>query len=67
LVELDEAHPALTGLAGDRLLDAWVFSGQSNPVRRVVVGGREVVRDGRHLRREAIAARFIAAMRRLAA
>jgi formimidoylglutamate deiminase len=44
-----------------------VFSGQGNPVRRVVVGGRDVVRDGRHLRREPIAARFAAAMRRLAA
>jgi len=67
LVELDASHPSLVGLAGDALLDAWVFSGQGNPVRRVVVGGRDVVRDGRHLRREPIAARFAAAMRRLAA
>lgn len=66
LVELDDGHPALTGLAGDTLLDAWVFSGQGNPVRRVVVGGREVVRDGRHVARSAIARQFAAAMRRLA-
>jgi formimidoylglutamate deiminase len=66
LVELDPGHPALTGLAGDTLLDAWVFSGQGNPVRRVVVGGRDMVRDGRHVKREAIAMRFGAAMRRLA-
>jgi formimidoylglutamate deiminase len=67
LVELDPDHPALVGLAGDSLLDAWVFSGQGNPVRRVVVGGREVVREGRHIRREEIATRFRAAMAGLVA
>ncbi|MBO1074408.1 formimidoylglutamate deiminase [Roseomonas marmotae] len=67
LVELDPDHPSLTGLSGDTLLDAWVFSGQGNPVRRVVVGGREVVSDGRHHRREAIAERYRQAMRRLTA
>ena len=67
LVELDHEHPALLGLHEDRLLDAWVFNGQGNPVRTVVVGGRVVVADGRHIFREDIAARFRAAMERLTA
>jgi formimidoylglutamate deiminase len=67
LVVLDTEHPALCGRSGDELLDAWVFSGQQNPVREVVAGGRKVVRDGRHVGAPAIAARFRAAMRRLAA
>ncbi|KAA2215083.1 formimidoylglutamate deiminase [Teichococcus oryzae] len=67
LVVLDPEHPSLCGRRCDELLDAWVFSGQNNPVRQVVAGGRVVVRDGRHVAAEAIARRFRAAMRRLAA
>lgn len=67
LVELDTAHPALTGVQDDTLLDSWVFSGQGNPIRTVVVGGHIVVADGRHIRRDEIATRFRAAMERLTA
>ncbi|MBC9205788.1 formimidoylglutamate deiminase [Roseomonas aerophila] len=67
LIELDPAHPALVGLSEDSLLDAWVFSGQANPIRSVVAGGRVVVADGRHVDRERIATRFRAAMQRLTA
>ncbi len=66
LVELDAGHPGLVGQAGDALLDAWIFSGQGNPVRSVFVGGRCVVRDGRHIDREAIGAGFSRAMKELA-
>ena len=65
LVELDPEHPSLFGRHGDALLDAWVFSGQGNPVRTVVVGGRAVVEAGRHVAARAIEAAFRAAMRRL--
>ena len=67
LVALDDAHPALLGRAGDALLDAWVFSGQGNPVDTVVVGGVPVVRGGVHAARREAAAGFAAAMRRLLA
>lgn len=67
LVELDDTHPLLLGRAGDALLDAWLFSGQSNPVRTVVCGGRAVVEAGRHIRAMTIRDAFAAAMRRLAA
>ncbi len=65
LVELDPGHPALFGRKGDALLDAWVFSGQGNPVRTVVAGGRAVVEGGRHVAARTVEARFRAAMRRL--
>ncbi len=67
LVELDDTHPLLLGRAGDALLDAWVFSGQSNPVRTVVCGGRAVVEAGRHIHAMTIRDGFAAAMKRLMA
>ena len=66
LVALDTEHPALVGRAGDRLLDAWVFSGNTTPVRHVMVAGRWVVRDGVHADGARIKAAFAQAMRRLA-
>ena len=66
LIRLDAAHPILAGSRGDGLLDALVFSGNVNLVRDVMVGGRWLVRDGRHLRRDEIAAAYRAALRRLA-
>ncbi len=53
-------------LAGDRLLDAWVFSAGVAP-DTVWVAGRKLVENGRHAAREATAARFAEAMRALAA
>lgn len=67
LVVLDTDHPALVGREGERLLDAWVFSGNTTPVRHVMVAGRWVVRDGMHANGPSIAAVFARTMRRLAA
>jgi formimidoylglutamate deiminase len=58
LVRLNAAHPILAGRTGDALLDALVFSGNVNLVRDVMVGGRWLVREGRHLRRDEIAAAY---------
>jgi formimidoylglutamate deiminase len=66
-VELDDTHPLLLGRDRDALLDAWVFSGQGNPVRSVVCGGRVVVEAGRHVDAMAIRDDFSNAMRRLLA
>jgi formimidoylglutamate deiminase len=66
-VEIDDTHPILLGRTGDALLDAWVFSGQANPVRSVACGGRMVVEAGRHVNGMAIRDGFAAAMRRLLA
>lgn len=67
LLVLDAGHPALCGKAGNRLVDAFVFAGNSNPVRDVMVGGRWVVEAGRHHAEEAVLARFRATMAGLAA
>lgn len=67
LVELDPEHPSLVGRQGDALLDAWVFSGQGNPVRTTICGGRAVVEAGRHVQGLAIRERFAAVMRKLLA
>jgi formimidoylglutamate deiminase len=58
LVTLDLAAPTLAGLAGDRLLDGWLLAGDDGLVRDVWSAGREIVTDGRHPRREAVARRF---------
>ena len=55
IVVLDHAHPLLAGRAGDRLLDGYLFAGNQNLVRDVMVGGRWVVRGGCHADQEPIA------------
>jgi formimidoylglutamate deiminase len=66
LFTLAATHPSLVGRSGDALLDTWIFGTRSDGVDRVWRHGRCVVREGRHVAREAIEARFTAAMRRLA-
>jgi formiminoglutamate deiminase len=46
-ISLDSAR--LAGTAVGTALDAAVFAASASDVRGVIVGGREVVRDGRHL------------------
>ncbi len=58
LVAIDDDHPLLAARGGDRLLDSWIFSGNAATVTDVVVGGRQVIRDGRHADEDAIARRF---------
>jgi formimidoylglutamate deiminase len=65
LVVLDTAHPSLVGRAGDALIDAWLFSGNTTPVRDVMVSGEWVVRDAMHRSQSKIAADFASVMRRL--
>jgi cytosine/adenosine deaminase-related metal-dependent hydrolase len=63
VVELDPQHPALIARDGDAWLDSWVFAARNGAVRSVWRGGRELVRQGRHLQRDAVAARFAHALR----
>jgi formimidoylglutamate deiminase len=65
LIRIDPAHPLLAGRRGDQLLDALVFSGNANPVRDVMVGGRWRVQEGRHVDGERIAGAYRAAIGRL--
>ncbi|MDD9875923.1 MAG: formimidoylglutamate deiminase [Magnetovibrio sp.] len=66
LVVLDTDHPQLAGRAGDALIDSWIFSGNANPVRHVMTGGRWVIRDGRHAEEDAIADAYRATVARMA-
>jgi formimidoylglutamate deiminase len=65
LVVLDTEHPTLVGRSGDAILDAWLFSGNSTPVRDVMVGGQWVIRDGVHRAQHSVGADFARTMRRL--
>jgi formimidoylglutamate deiminase len=64
-IVLEPDHPSLTGRQDDALLDSWIFSGNTSPVRHVVVGGRVVVRDGLHPRREEVRERYRRTMKRI--
>ena len=52
------------GATGDALLDRWIFAQGS--IDAVWRAGRQVVRDGRHVAHDAIAARYRDTLRRLA-
>ncbi|WP_058197041.1 formimidoylglutamate deiminase [Xanthomonas translucens] len=62
LVELDPAHPALCARNGDAWLDSWIFAARRGAVRSVWRNGRALVRDGRHHRRDAVAAAYARAL-----
>ena len=65
LVALDGDHPDLYGRTGDTVLDTWVFAAGDTLVRDVWSAGRHVVRDGRHIARDAIVANYRGALMRL--
>jgi formimidoylglutamate deiminase len=58
LLVLDSDHPDLDGAAPNDVLGAFVFAGNDNLVRDVLVGGRWVVRGARHVDQDAIARRY---------
>jgi formimidoylglutamate deiminase len=65
LVAVDPASYAGAG-GGDAILDGWVFAGGNEAVTDLWSAGRHMVRGGRHLARERIAARYRAVVSRLA-
>jgi formimidoylglutamate deiminase len=48
------------------VVDTWLFAGNANVVKDVMVGGEWVVRDARHRDRARIASRYRAVVERLA-
>jgi formiminoglutamate deiminase len=54
IVVLDDSHPSLAHLSGDRWLDSYIFAAPKGAVRDVLVSGRHVVRDGQHATRSRI-------------
>ena len=55
---LDLDHPLLCERSGDEIIDSWLFSGNQNTVRDVYVGGKHVIREGRHLQEAVIQNNF---------
>ena len=58
LLVLDSAHPNLADARPADVLNRLIFCGNDNLVRDVMVGGRWVVRDHRHVAQAAIAQRY---------
>ena len=65
LLALDTGDLRLEGFQGDQMLDAFLFAGRDGLVTDLWSAGRHVVRNGQHIARDAIAARFRSTMRRL--
>jgi formimidoylglutamate deiminase len=65
ILALDTDHPDMAGLAGDTLLDTFVFARDAASVTDVWAAGRHVVRGGRHIHHDGIAARYLAAVKQL--
>ena len=66
-IALDETDPVLAGAREETILDRAVFAAPTLPIKDVWIGGRRVVRHGRHVRRDTIGRRFAATMARLTA
>jgi formiminoglutamate deiminase len=65
IVELDLTHASLAGREGDALLDSWLFAARGGAVRSVWRRGTQWVREGRHVLREPVAARYRQVLTRL--
>jgi formimidoylglutamate deiminase len=66
LLVLDETAPLLAGRDAAHALDTWIFAGNANVVRDVMVAGELVVRGFHHRDEERIAARYREVVARLA-
>jgi formimidoylglutamate deiminase len=66
-VVLDADAPQFAGATEGDIADRWIFSGNRPLVRDVHVAGARAVADGRHRDRDAIAARYRAAIATLLA
>jgi len=62
-VDLDD--PSIAGASSDALLSNIVFSLSRTAVKDVVVGGKQIVADGRHAQQEEIVERFKALQKKL--
>ncbi len=65
LIALDLAQPCFAARSGDALLDSWIFAAGAGAVDAVWRGGEQVVANGRHRDREAVATRYRASLERL--
>lgn len=67
LAALDDGHIALLERKADMALDSWIFAGDDRLISDVWSAGRHLVREGRHVRHDAISARYRQTIQRLGA
>lgn len=65
LLILDDQHPNLQDLPSAQVLSSLIFSGNDRMIRDVIVGGRCVVREGRHVLQDQVQTQFVNCMRQL--
>jgi formiminoglutamate deiminase len=65
IIALEAGHAALACRSGDALLDSYVFTASSGVIADVWRGGKKVVSNGRHLRRDTVIARYREVLKRL--
>lgn len=65
IVVLDPDHPDMAGRRSDLVLDAFIYTAGRAVIRDVYAGGRHVVAQGRHAKRDDIVARYRGVMARL--
>ena len=65
-VVLDADYPLLTECSADHRLATLLYGADVTALLGTITGGEWVVRDGRHMQRQSIAAEFRAALQRLA-
>ncbi len=65
LVGLDLSHPDAAGVAGDTILDTFIFARDDRMVRSVWSAGRRLVSEGRHFARERVMRAYGARVARL--
>jgi formimidoylglutamate deiminase len=65
LMAPDTTDVRLEGMVGDQLLDAFIFAGRDGLVSDLWSAGRHIVREGRHVAHDKVAARFRATLGRL--
>ena len=58
IVSLDASGLAFAGRSGDALLDSWIFGAPTGSISSVWRAGQEVVKNGRHIARDVIEARY---------
>lgn len=58
IVVLDATRSAFADRRSDALLDSWIFAAPSGSVASVWRGGEQLVRDGRHIARDVVEARY---------
>lgn len=58
LIALDHSAQGLIGVADNHILDAFIFKGQPNPVRHVMIAGEWVVKDYKHAHEDEITSAY---------